>query len=308
MRLDRLLAITVMLLNRERISARELADKFEVTVRTIYRDVDALNMAGIPIISYPGNNGGFGIMENYKLDHQLLTLSDMTAILSALRGMNVTLEDRELDNAIEKITSLVPHDRKDEVKRSLEQVVIDILPWGYGDKQKHKLQHIHSALADSKMLHFSYRSAKGELLQRAVEPMTLILKGYSWYLFAYCSLRNDFRLFRISRMKNVEILQETFTRRDTSYRDILTNDEKQPDMIDMVLRFDPAVQVHVEDYYGEEDITIDDDGYLLVRVSFPDDRWIIAHILSFADAVEVIEPARIRDIVKETAEKITRLY
>lgn len=131
-----MLTITIMLLNRERISAKELADKFEISVRTVYRDIEAINLAGIPIISYSGNNGGFGIMENYKIDRQLLTLNDMTAILSALKGVNTTLEDRELDSAIEKIKSLLPRDRAFEMDQRSEQIIFDILPWGPGSRQK----------------------------------------------------------------------------------------------------------------------------------------------------------------------------
>ena len=111
MRLDRLLAITVLLLNRDRISARELARRFEVTVRTIYRDVEALCLAGIPVVSFQGNNGGFGLVENYRWDRQLLNMNDMVSMLTALKGVNETLGDDELDNAIEKVTSLVPAER-----------------------------------------------------------------------------------------------------------------------------------------------------------------------------------------------------
>ncbi len=104
MRIDRMLAITVMLLNRDRISARELAERFEVSVRTVYRDIDAINMAGIPVISYPGNEGGFGIMENFRLDRQLLTLNDMLTILAALKGIDTGLIHKEVGSAIENLT------------------------------------------------------------------------------------------------------------------------------------------------------------------------------------------------------------
>jgi predicted DNA-binding transcriptional regulator YafY len=106
-----MLTIIVMLLNRNRISATELAEKFEISVRTVYRDIDAINMAGIPIISYPGNNGGFGIVDNYKLSHQLLTLNNLCSILSALKNMNSTIENSELDASIEKLRNLIPEDK-----------------------------------------------------------------------------------------------------------------------------------------------------------------------------------------------------
>jgi predicted DNA-binding transcriptional regulator YafY len=162
MRIDRLLSITVMLLNRDRIPARELAKKFEVSVRTIYRDIDAINLAGIPIISYPGNNGGFGIMENYRIDRQVLSMPDILAVLTALKGINAALDNRELDNAISKISSIVPREKNACIRNHGEQLVIDILPWGYGKKEKQKLQVINSAVSNFHFLTFEYTNAQGK--------------------------------------------------------------------------------------------------------------------------------------------------
>src|SRR4030042_1157213 len=117
MRIDRMLAIVIMLLNKDRVSARELSNKFEVSIRTVYRDIDAINLAGIPIVSFSGNNGGFGILDNYKIDRQLLSLDDMISILTTLKGINNTLEDKYLSNAIDKITSLVPKDKSAELSQ-----------------------------------------------------------------------------------------------------------------------------------------------------------------------------------------------
>jgi predicted DNA-binding transcriptional regulator YafY len=130
MRIDRMLAITVMLLNRDRINARELAEKFEVSVRTVYRDIDAINMAGIPVISFPGNEGGFGIMEHFRLDRQLLTLNDMLTILTALKGIDTGLIHKEVESAIEKITNLVPKEKADQAEQFFNQMVIDVVPYG----------------------------------------------------------------------------------------------------------------------------------------------------------------------------------
>ncbi|NLD37627.1 MAG: HTH domain-containing protein [Desulfatiglans sp.] len=134
MRIDRMLAITVMLLNRDRIIARELAEKFEVSVRTVYRDIDAINMAGIPVISYSGNEGGFGIMEHFRLDRQLLTLNDMLTILTALKGIDTGLIHKEVESAIEKITNLVPKEKADQAEQFFNQMVIDVVPYGSGKK------------------------------------------------------------------------------------------------------------------------------------------------------------------------------
>ena len=115
MRIDRMLAIVVLLLNRKTITAKELADRFEVSLRTIYRDIDAVNEAGIPVLSNQGSGGGFSIMENYRLNHQFLSLENSRAIIAALKGVNTALQDREVEMAMEKIRSLIPAEKAPEL-------------------------------------------------------------------------------------------------------------------------------------------------------------------------------------------------
>ena len=143
MRIDRLLSIIILLLNRDRMSARELADRFEVSIRTIYRDIDAINLSGIPIISFPGTGGGFGIMENYTIDRQVLTLNDIMTILSALKGIHTTFDDRTMENAIEKITSLLPQETSKQLEKEQEQVIFDIMPYGYTAERRHLLKKLY---------------------------------------------------------------------------------------------------------------------------------------------------------------------
>ena len=303
-----MLAITVMLLNKDRISAKELADKFEVSVRTIYRDIDAINLAGIPIISYQGNNGGFGILPNYKIDRQLLTLKDIQSILSALKGVNLAFDNRELDTAIEKIHNLVPKEKTDELNLHLEQIVIDILPWGFTQKQKELIKIIHAAIAESKLLSFKYRNYNNEFISRTVEPMTLIFKGYAWYLFGFCLVRNDYRLFRLSRIKGIKTLDQIFIRRNKSYRELSENGENKPPLINLVLRFNDNARVRLEDYFDEEHLEYEKDDSIIVRASWPFEEWIYSYILGFGSDVEVLEPAHIRKTIKDKAEKILQFY
>lgn len=308
MRIDRMLSIIVMLLNRDRISARELSDKFEVSIRTVYRDIDAINLAGIPIVSYSGNNGGFGILDNYKIDHQLLTFDDMCAMLSALKGVNTTLEDKELDSAIEKIKSLVPKDKADRLDLYLQQIVIDILPWGYTNVKKERMKVIQKAIINNNFLKFKYKNSKGEDSIRKVEPMTLIYKGYAWYLFSFCYLKNQYRIFRLSRMKNLEILNDTFIRKNMSYHDFMNPDSANIKIVPLILKFTPDVRGRVEDYFEEEQIEYHENGNMIVNVSFPEDQWIYSFILSFGEYVEVLKPEYIREIIQEKAKKIINNY
>jgi predicted DNA-binding transcriptional regulator YafY len=308
MRIDRMLTITVMLLNRDRISARELAEKFEVSVRTVYRDIEAINMAGIPVISYPGNDGGFGIMENYKIDRQLLSLNDMLTILTALKGINTGLDNSEVESAIEKISNLVPKEKAEEMELFFRQMVIDISPYGYSEKYKEKLKLIQRSIADNKLIRIIYTSSKGEKLERTIEPMTLIMKGYTWYLFAFCRERNDYRVFRFSRIKNVEVLDQNFTRKDVSHKKYISKNDEVQSVTPIVLKFSPEVRVKVEDYFEEDQMEIQENGDIIVRVSYPEDEWVYSSILSYGEHVEVLEPPHIKKIICRKAIKILEQY
>lgn len=308
MRIDRMLGITVMLLNKDRISARELADKYEVSVRTIYRDIEAINMAGIPIVAYSGNNGGFGIMSNFRLDRQLLTFQDMLSMLSALKGINSTLEDKELDTAIEKITNLVPEDKTTQLQQYLQHVTIDVRPWGYREKQKKYVKCIHGAIVNSVLIEFTYSNNKGEVKRRAVEPMTLLFKGYAWYLFAFCKAKNDFRLFRLSRIKDLTVTNTNFKRKNVTYDEHSSSSFDPSTLINLVLKFSSALKMKVEEYFDEEIIEYLENGDMIVRVRFPEEDWLYSMILGFGEQAEVLEPKHIREKIAEKAEKIFSLY
>jgi predicted DNA-binding transcriptional regulator YafY len=308
MRIDRMLGIIVLLLNRDKISAKKLSERFAVSVRTIYRDIEAINMAGIPIVSHAGSNGGFGIMENYRLDRQILSIDDMTSIITALKGVGTSLGDNDLDNIAEKILSLVPREKIENVNKHFEEVVIDIAAWGFREKSKEYLKILQSAISENHIVKFLYRNMRGEILQRTVEPMTVIFKGYAWYLFAFCKERNDYRLFRLSRMDNLEIVNQKFQRKNISYKEYFSNPENLINTVDLVLKFSPEVKIRVEEYFEESVVKYTSDGSMIVSVSFPEDEWIYSTVLSFGEFVEVVSPQRIREIVHEKAKKICAVY
>ena len=264
MRIDRLLAITVLLLNRDRITARELAEKFSVSVRTIYRDLEAIDQAGIPIMSFSGNRGGYGIMDTFRIDRQYLTFDDIVSMVSTLRGVNNTLENRELDLALEKIINLVPDGKTGEFKRISEQIVVDLIPLGYTHRQKLRVKAVHQAIHERRILEFEYCNYQGERTRRRVEPMTLIFKGYAWYLFAFCRLRSDYRLFRLSRIQSVSLDPEIFERKEKSYKDIFAPDPDSLITVHLKLRFLPQVRVQVEDFFEPDQIRPEEEGTLLV--------------------------------------------
>ncbi len=288
MRIDRLLGITVLLLNRDRITARELAERFEVSVRTVYRDLETINTAGIPVVSYTGNQGGYGILDTFRIDRQVLTFGDVVSLVSTLRAVNSVLENRELDAAVEKIANLLPRRGEDALSRASERIVIDILPMGYTKKQKDRLADVHRAVSEQRLIRFAYCNNRGENTVRTVEPMTLIFKGGVWYLFAFCRLKSAYRLFRLSRMSDSEVLDETFQRREESFRDIFASNPAGPNLVELELRFSPEVRSRVEDFFDPDQIRRDEIGHMRVDVVFPEDEWVYAFLLGFGEHLEVL--------------------
>lgn len=305
MKIDRLLTIIVMLLNRDRISAKELADKFEVSIRTIYRDIDSINMAGIPIISYPGNLGGFGIMENYKLNHQLLTLDNLCSMLSVLSDVNASLGNKELDASIEKLKNLVPKEQASDFDRLLDQMIIEVQPWEISEKVKGYVKDIRYAISRNHQIRIKYRNYSNDVSVRTVEPMSLVFRGYAWYVFGYCRLKEDYRLFRLSRIIEVEIEQQIFIRRDGSYTD---KERFVDDMFEVKLKFDAEVRTRVEDVFPKDSISIQDNGDLIVDTVFNKGEKNFGLILSFGEYVEVLEPKRLRDSFANRTSKMYKKY
>jgi len=310
MKLDRLLAITILLINRGRITAKELADYFEVSVRTIHRDIESINQAGIPIVAYQGVNGGFGIIENYKISKTLLTSDEIFSIITALKGVNSTIDDRKISDTLEKIKSLIPSEELNNLKESGKQVILDFSPWGTSKAYKENFKLIKNALSENKVITFIYKNSEGISTNRKVDPITTVYKGNAWYLYGYCRTKNDYRIFRFSRMKELAISDEHFKTHEKSLDnppwENLWTAKGIP--VNLVMRFSPLVNERVIDFFSEQDITIENDGSLTVHVSYPEDDWVYGIILSYGEYVEVLEPQHIRSILKEKAKKMWEKY
>lgn len=308
MRIDRMLSIVITLLQQEKIPARELAEKFEVSVRTIYRDVEAINRAGIPITTYAGNAGGIGLINSFKLDRRLLSMDDFIYILSSLKGINETLENSEIESAIDKISSLVPKDKSEYLESQLDHIVFDMVPWGYAKKQTEKVKILHEAIINKQAITFSYIDQNGKESSRTIEPMTLVFKGSTWYLFGYCRKRHDFRMFRLSRINELEILNDKFTPRKMTYKEFSKKENRNEEFVKYKLKFHPEARQFVEDYFDEKVITILKDKYIVVDAMYPKGDWFLSGLLSYGDKVEIIEPKELRDSLLEMTKKVFRLY
>ncbi len=307
MRIDRLLAITVLMLNRDRVTAAELAEKFEVSLRTIYRDMEAMSLAGIPVVPYSGNGGGFSLMDTYKLDKRLLKPQDIRVILSSISGLNRTLADPNMQSALDKICSLLPKGTSPNQPSLCEQLVIDLFPWNQNHVQVDRIRTIHKGIGESRLIRFSYQGMNGDSTLRTVEPMTLVFKGYGWYLFAYCLGRSDYRFFKISRMKDLSLCEDLYCRRPVSYESHLPRPPDPKKNMELVLEFAAKMAPLAEDSFPLERKETLVDGRIRVFLTVPDDEWVLGMILSYGPYVRVLAPDHLRDAVISSAKKIITL-
>jgi predicted DNA-binding transcriptional regulator YafY len=305
MKIDRLLSIIVILLNNDRITARELSKRFEVSIRTIYRDIDAINLAGIPVISLQGNDGGFSIMENFTLRRHLFTFEDMMGVISALKGINTAINDKTIDSTIEKFRNMLPESARGSVDASSEEIIIDVMPWGRRKDLQPLYKILYAAIHDRHVVQFSYRNNELNESVRTVEPMSLVYKSYSWYVYAFCRIRNDYRIFKLSRMTNIMVTDEKFVRRDVAY---LPDEPQMKNTITLTLRFPKKLRDRFDDYYDAECFRDLADGNVLLEALMQDEPWLYKMILSFDDEVEVLSPPTVREKIAEIAQNIAKRY
>lgn len=311
MKLERLMAITILLLNRKRVQAQELAERLEVSLRTIYRDLESLSLAGIPIVSYTGTEGGYEIMESFRLDRQMLSLDELIVLFTALRGLQSTqaLTPTHMDRLLDKVGALVSQAEQDRFADG-DQILIDLTPWRTNGAERSKYESLQKAVQDKKLIRFAYTDGKGEETERLVEPMGLALKSYAWYLHGYCLSREDYRIFKLSRIRTLEVQTESFERRPMTLS--MLNERwtapRTERTVDLVLRFTGESKVHASDYFDEKEIEKQPDGSLLVRTALPDEKWMIGFLLRFRTEVLILEPAHLAAAVRRTALEIAALY
>lgn len=301
MKINRLLEIALILLNKNTVTAAELADRFKVSTRTIYRDIDELSAAGVPVFTNKGSGGGIALLENFAISKAMLTEHERDSILLALKTLQATRYP-EIEAILEKIGGVF------KKAAAMDWVHIEFSPWGSGPNEENKFLNIKQAILTSKVVTFDYINADGVLSRRTVEPMQLDFKGQAWYLWGYCKTRRDFRTFRISRIRNLEIGSEKFVRRPPAS---LKDEEPAAAPINLItlkLRFQPENLFRVYDDYDQDRITRNPDGTYDVTVTFPEDEWVYGYIMSFGDRVEVLEPPHVRDIVRQRIAKALNFY
>ncbi|HEX3039616.1 MAG TPA: YafY family protein [Caproiciproducens sp.] len=308
MKVDRLVSIIMILLEKERIGAQELADMFEVSPRTIYRDIEAINMAGIPVRSMSGVGGGFEIMQEYKMDRKVFSTADLSAILMGLSSLSNMIRGDELVNALAKVKSFIPADKAKDIELKTNQICIDLSPWMGNSNIQPSLEIVKIALQESKLLSFEYVAHHGNKTARTVEPYQLVLKSSHWYLQGYCHKRNDFRLFRLSRISNLQMNEETFTPRDYQKPTLDFAEILETVQTKIKIRIHKSVMDRVLDFCSYEDFSPDGDEHYIVRFPFIENDYYYDILFSFGSKCECLEPLHIRTEMKRRIHDIAILY
>ncbi len=300
MKIDRLIGILSILLQKEMVTAPELAEHFEVSRRTISRDIEALIKAGIPIRTMQGTGGGISIMDGYRMDRTILTSKDMQMILAGLRSLDSVSGSSYYGQLMEKIQA-----GSSEFISGRDSILIDLSSW-YRESLAPKIETIQDAIGLKKTIRFRYFSPGGDT-EREIEPYYLIFKWTSWYVYGYCLMRNDFRLFKLNRMDSIAHVASFTGDREVPMPD-LSSQKIFPAKDKVKAVFDPSMKWQLVEEYGVDSFTETDDGRLLFEHEYADDEGLLAWMLSCRDKVTVLEPERIREKLYRITSEIAGRY
>lgn len=298
MQINRLFEIVYILLDKKTVTARELSEHFEVSKRTIYRDMEILSQAGIPIYTTKGKGGGISVLPEFVLNKSILSDAEQNEILAALQSVNA-LNGSPADPVLEKLATFFKKDNTNWID-------VDFSHWGSDEKEREKFTLVKNGILGRTLLSFDYYSSYGEKSTRLIEPLKLLFKSQSWYLYGYCRLKCDYRIFKITRIRNISASVESFEREIP--RDIWTEDEYAGEMFALTLKFDAEMAYRLYDEFASEDIVLNSDGSFTVKTVIPKRDWICGYIMSFGEHVEVLEPQAIKNEIKNKYQKVLNKY
>ena len=299
MKLDRLMGVLTVLLQNERVTAPELAKRFEVSRRTIMRDVEALCQAGIPVVTTQGAGGGIFIAEGFKLDKSVLTTEELSGIISALKGVGSVYGEANVKRILDKL-----HTNADAVVSLREPVVIDLASH-YKGQLTEKIGLIKRAVIETRLIAFDYYYEKGKT-HRCIEPYFAIFQWSSWYVFGFCLERQDWRMFKLVRLWNLSLCEEKYAPREIS-RENRDFGARFTDDIKLAALFEPSERYKLIETYGLDCYKETAEG-LLLEIGFTNKDFITEWLLGFGEKVKVLEPKDVAEDIRSIAEKISLRY
>lgn len=297
--MNRLFEIVYILLGKERVTAKELAERFEVSQRTIYRDIEALSIAGIPVYTEKGKGGGIGLLPGFTLNRSLLSEQEQEEVISALQALEA-VNPRKTAQSLTKLSAVFN-------RKLVNWIEVDFSSWGRMDDGL--FDRLKKAIFEKIIVEFDYYSSKGEKTHRKVEPVQLFFKHQAWYLKGFCLSRQDMRLFKLTRIKNLQLTDRHFNER--RYSEALTKDpaeEKSENPVELKLKICPEMAYRVYDEFEPGNIRMQPDGSFIAVAALQEDEWLYGYIMSFGEYAEVIGPPHIREIIRKKLEKTSEKY
>ena len=296
MQVNRLFEIVYQLLNEKSITAERFSNHFEVSTRTIYRDVEVLSSAGIPIYMKKGKGGGISLLPEFVLNKTVLTDSEKSDILASLQAMQAVCLEKT-GTASKKLTSMFGKGNDDWIE-------IDFSDWVNPEEEAKAFKLLKNAIINKNLVDFNY-SSKGKSLYRTVEPLKLCFKSNNWYLYAYCKLRKNYRFFKLRRIKQIQILSEKFERKipENIFSEKKAFDDE---LISITLKLKKEIAYRVYDEFSEYEVCAD--GSFIVKATIPKGEWIYRYIASFGEYCIVLSPLEVQLEIKEMLQKTLEQY
>lgn len=300
MKIDRLLGIVMILLQKEQVTAPYLAEKFEVSRRTINRDIEDLCKAGIPVITTQGGKGGITIADGYRVDKSVLTYDEMQKVVAGLRVFDSISSDSDIEKLLNKFFI-----KQDSILSVHDSIIIN-LSSHYKSGLADKISVIKNAIKDNQKISFRYYNKKGDTI-RVIEPYYLTFQWSSWYVFGYCMEKQDFRLFKLNRLRELKIKKDEFLPREIP-EEKKNFDKYFMDELQVTILFDPSVKYRLIDEYGIDSFIEREDGKLLFHFGFTNKEFFLSWILGFGDKAEILDPQTFKQEIKKIAENILKQY
>ena len=307
MKYEIMLRILFDLLAKKCVKASYLADKYEVSVRSIHRYINCLELAGVPIYTIRGNNGGFAIVDTYKLSSTFMSVSEFEQTISALTAITDSVPNKALTNVISKLKAVVKNEYSGfDIKGG--NLIIDAGPWGDTVGYKSKLTVIQNSIENCNSLEIKYHDRNGDITQRIIEPHVIVFKQGLWYVFAYCHLRNEFRFFKTGRIEYAKILEEKFQRKQLNDSDLPLNFwQNDIEATTVRLEIDKKYLSDIEEWLGIENVK-EKNGIYIAEAKLPFDNGLVSKIMSYGSGIKVLEPTELKNKVIENAKDLLKIY
>lgn len=300
MKMNRAFEIVYLLMNKKCMTAKELAEHFEVSQRTIYRDIDSLCESGIPIYMNKGKGGGICLMEQFVFNKSILSEQEQKDILSALQGLKAA-NYPEAEQILSKLSNVFGTVNSDWIE-------VDFTNWSSKEKDRQNFNLLKDAILNRKVIQYDYYNSYGDASHRMVEPVKLYFRGQAWYLYGFCREKKDLRYFKLTRIQNLKIEDETFQPTPIKTKPIDEINQILPKLQDIELKIDSCMAFRVYDEFPKESIMKLEDGNFLIHTKMPFENWLYGYLISYEDHLQIIKPVFLQEKLTGICKNILSKY